>query len=335
MRRVRASPVVDVPVSGDVDVAWVVAHGLCERMLQHRVALACVRGDERPAAVEERTGGARPVAGAFFAARVGRVVGEEFIRAAAHFRDHRLPALRILLQQQVRCEDVRVDPRVPVVQAVRLAVEAHPTEVVAREVGVEDAALRLQVDALDDARRDGVELRLEQVRDPGDGRGRLRAEEFEDRLGDVRQTDAGLLRAKMRGHSPETFFADQPDAVGNLVEILAVVGDALGQDEVAEAIAAAKADGLEARAVAVALELEFVGGEHFGPRAGVGGVPAREDRLANLSRNGGPFRIAGLRVRIPRTRRQQRARERSKGARDQAGGNAFDGGSLRGRQGWP
>jgi hypothetical protein len=40
---------------------------------------------------------------------------------------------------------------------------------------------------------------------------------------------------------------------------------ALGENQVAEPIASAKGDGFETSAIAIALELKFVGREHFRP----------------------------------------------------------------------
>src|ERR1019366_6901860 len=122
----------------------------------------------------------------------------------------------------------------------------------------------------------------------------------------------------MRGNAPEALFAYQPDAVGDLVEILPSVGYALGQHQVAETIAAAEADGLESRAIAVAREFEFVGCEHLRPWAGVDSVAARDESFADLLREGAPLRISGFGIGLPRAGKQQRAGERAEGVRNQS-----------------
>ena len=139
--------------------------------------------------------------------------------------------------------------------------------------------------------------------------GGLGGEEVHDRFGDVRQPGAGLLRAQVRGHAPEGLFAGEPHAVDDLVDEAALGFHAFGDDEVLQFLAAAVADGLVARTVAVALvfqeerggqhvpgrlQLSFAGGQERGPRIGgqrlpggaVGGSRIGAEPIARRERRG-------------------------------------------------
>ena len=62
---------------------------------------------------------------------------------------------------------------------------------------------------------------------------------------DVRQSHACLLRAQVCGRAPEGFFANQPQAVRDLVNEASLAFKALGENEELQHGAAAKASGPE------------------------------------------------------------------------------------------
>ena len=140
-----------------------------------------------------------------------------------------LPARIVPLDQQGGGQPVGTDPRIPVVG--RAAREAHPAEIVAGETGRQDAAVDLQADALGDERRDLGEQIAHQVVGPGEQAGGLGGEQIDDRLGDVGQPRAGLLRAEMGRDAPEGLLAGKPDAVDDLVDEAALAFHALGDHE--------------------------------------------------------------------------------------------------------
>src|SRR6202035_3216873 len=92
--------------------------------------------------LEERGACPPPVAGALIAAAV---IGDR-VEVAVERADRAVRgAVWLVVEEQARDEQVRVDPRGPVVQ-VRAAVKAEPRPVVARQVRIEDPDLDLAPD---------------------------------------------------------------------------------------------------------------------------------------------------------------------------------------------
>src|SRR5512146_2566055 len=101
------------------------------------------------------------------------------------------------------------------------------------------------MDARNDKRRNDVELFAKQILGPGEQLHRLRAEQFDNGIVDVGQSDACFLHPEMRRDSPKALFADKPDAVRYIVEKATLAFETLCEDNVAQVITAAEALRLE------------------------------------------------------------------------------------------
>ena len=99
-----------------------------------------------------------------------------------------------------------------------VGLKAHPAEIVALQIGRQDAAVDFGGDARADQRRYAVERVAEQIVDVGEGGGGFGGEQIDGRFGGIRQTDARALHGDVRRKPPVGFLADQPDAVGDLVD---------------------------------------------------------------------------------------------------------------------
>ncbi len=108
-------------------------------------------------------------------------------------------------------------------------------------------------------------MRADQVLGPGEELAGLGAEELDDGIGDVVEAGTALLHVEVSGRAPEGLFADEPDAVDDVVDKAALSFKALGEDKALKLGVAAKALRFVARTIAVALELKKAGGEDGAP----------------------------------------------------------------------
>ena len=229
----RAVREVDVHVAGDVRGHRVPGDGPDLGQLEGAEVVPAGFG-QRLQALEQRGAGPPPVAGALITAAV---IGYH-VEVAVEGGDSTVcGAVRLVVEEKARDEQVRVDPRGPVVQ-VLAAVKAEPPPVIAGPVRIEDADLYLAADA-------GLVLAGQQG-GPGEQRGGLGGEQVDVRVIRVGQAGAGL----MRGQAPGALLAQQPHAVRD-VRGAGIAGKDRGDDGGDQLVAAGEVRALVRLAVAV------------------------------------------------------------------------------------
>ena len=198
----RAVREVDVHVAGDVGGHRVPGDGPDLRQLEGAEVVPAGFG-QRLQALEQRGAGPPPVAGALIAA----AVTGHHVEVAVQGGDSPgggADAVRLVVEEKASDEQVRVDPRGPVVQ-VPGVVKAEPPPVIAGQVRGKDAGLHLATDAgLMHARQDGG---------PGEQRGRLGGEQVDLRVIRIGQPTVLASTGLVRGQAPGGLLAQQPRAV--------------------------------------------------------------------------------------------------------------------------
>ena len=155
-----------------------------------------------------------------------------------------------------------------------------------------------------------VEPLADQVVGPREQRGRLGREQLDDRLGDVGQTGAALLRAEVRRGAPERLLGDGPDAVGDLVDEAALVLEHLADDERGEPRAAARVHVVVLRAVAVAHVAQRHRGGDAPPLGAELALRGLHERLADGGGHGvPPLALVDRGIGMPALARHEHRRE--------------------------
>ena len=121
---------------------------------------------------------------------------------------------------------------------------------------------------------------------PTEQAGGFGGEQVDNRFFGVRQSGAGLLSIQVGRVAPESFFADEPDAVGEFVEEAALAFEILGDGEFPHTAAAGTVDGFVTGAVAVAAVLEKEGSGQRGPRLSELGLGGGNSGAACIIGNG-------------------------------------------------
>ena len=120
-----------------------------------------------------------------------------------------------------------------------------------------------------------------------------------------------LLRGEVGRRAPEGFFADEPHAVGDVVDEAALAFKALGEDEELQHGTATEAIVLKASAIAVALVVKKRGREQRLPAALPVRFGARHNGSANVIGNRLPgFALAPIGIRMPCARGDKLALEK-------------------------
>jgi hypothetical protein len=281
-RAERAVREVDVHVAGDVRGHRVPGDGPDLGQLEGAEVAPAGFG-QRLQALEQRGAGPPPVAGALVTAAV---IGDD-VEVAVEGGDRTVGgAVRLVVEQKARDEQVRVDPRGPVVQVLAVG-KAEPPPVVAGQVRIEDAGRYLAADAV-------LVLAGEQG-SPGEQRGGLGGEQVNLRPVRVGQAGTGL----MRGQAPGGLLAQQPHAVRD-VRGAGIAGEDRGDDGGGELVAAGQVRTLVPLAVAVGLEPGVGGGGQQRPRLLADGGRLGQEMLAGFPGHARPVPAVGSRrIRAP------------------------------------
>jgi len=110
---------------------------------------------------------------------------------------------------------------------------SHPPEMCG-QIGQQDPALQIVLDAGQDKRADSVEFFFQQISRTGKQSSGLAGEQIHDGSGDIRQdqlrgiTDIGVMRRKL----PGSLFADRINTVENIIQKTPLMFQTFGLDQI-------------------------------------------------------------------------------------------------------